>query len=246
MKKITQWLFRDDLDLKSRWWHRLLTIIFYFSFGIFIIYHIALYSNSNIFRGEVGVQQWKEVSPLSERITSEIKPISAFLKIGEKIAENNRTYVLNNEPDMYYELILNDVYCSSELANNYEKIMNIRQATDLYTGGSFNRNKVSPEEFSYYINQYGIKCLIVDSYSAVADTYSGYIPVAERNSNVIFLNADKSYQDNWYFYEKSTIKTVMYFVGMISIVLAFSLCLFMAVVFFYNKIILYIIFGNKK
>lgn len=225
--------FRKDLNLKSRWWHRLLSVVFIFSFLGLVAYSIILYSAFDMFRGGY-VQQWSKVAPLHTRITAEIKPISSFLKVGEKIGENDRTYVLNYQPDEYYKIILNDVYCSTELSNNYEKVKNIKNVNELYIGGSSNRNKVSSETFTDYIKQNGIKCLIVDYYTAPDD------------SKVAFLKSDKSYQDNWSFFEKSTAKTALYFFEMIPIILGISFIVFVVILAIYYKIVLYIIFGNKK
>jgi len=229
-----QKFFRKDLNLKSKWWHRLLSIVFIFSFIILVAYNIMLYSVSDIFRGDIGVQQWQKVATLSERITFEIKPISAFVKVGEKIGENDRTYVLNDQPDEYYNGILNDVYCSNELSSNYEKIRSNRNINELYIRSLYGRNKVPAEVFSNYIKQNEIKCLIADAYS-YGDT-----------ARVTFLEPDKSYQENWSFFERSTFKTVLYFLEMISLVLAFSFLLFVGCLVIYYKIFLYIVFGKKE
>jgi len=229
MKKIFTWFLRKDLNLKNRWWHRLLSILFIISFLVFIFNQIT--SNYN---EPLEVPQWKIVNTLSERITSTIKNIGDMVEIGEKIGEKNRTYVLNDVSDPYYEGILNDVYCSNELANDYEKVQKNRNAVDLYTGGSFSRNKVSAEEFSNYIKQYDVKCLVVDSFSS-ADF-----------SKIVFLNTDKTYQDDWAFYEESISKSILFFIINFVAILIQSLLLFYIIAIIYYKIILYIIFGSKK
>ena len=67
MKKILNWLSREDLNLKNRWWHRLLSIVFIFSFVIFVAYNLITYSVSDIFRGDVGIQKWRKVEAMSEK-----------------------------------------------------------------------------------------------------------------------------------------------------------------------------------
>ncbi|MFH1858970.1 MAG: hypothetical protein ABIJ80_01760 [Patescibacteria group bacterium] len=225
--------FRKDLNLKGRWWHRFLSIAFIFSFILLVGYNIIDFSVHDMFRGGQ-VQQWNKVGTLSERITSEIKPISSFLKVGEKIGENDRTYVLNDQPDEYYKGVLSDVYCSTELSSNYEKVKISRNIDELYIRSLYGRNKVSVEAFSNYIKQNGIKCLIADAY-----TYSD-------NTRITFLEPNKSYQDNWSFFEKSTAKTVLYFFEMIPIILGISFIVFAVVLAVYYKIILYIIFGSRN
>ncbi|KKQ85065.1 MAG: hypothetical protein UT09_C0051G0003 [Parcubacteria group bacterium GW2011_GWF2_38_8] len=234
MKKILNWLSREDLNLKNRWWHRLLSIVFIFSFVIFVAYNLITYSVSDIFRGDVGIQKWRKVEAMSERITAEVRPVSALVKIGEKIGENDRIYVLNDLPDAYYKGVLNDVYCSTELSEKFGVIKSARNIDSLYIRNLYKRENVSPEIFSNFIKQNDIKCLIADAYS---DTNGG---------RVTFLEPDKSYQNNWSFFEKSSAGTILYFLEMIPIVLVFSFLLFAGIIIFYYKIFLYIIFGSKK
>ena len=233
-KNILNNFFRKDLNLKSHWWHRLLSIVFIFSFVIFVAYYLITYSVSDMFRGDVGIQKWRTIEALSERITPEIKPINAFIKVGEKIGENDRTYALNDQPDEYYKGVLNDVYCSTELSEKFEVVKTARNIDSLYIRNIYKRENVSPEIFSNFIKQNDIKCLIVDAYS---DTNRG---------RVTFLEPDKSYQDNWSFFEKSSIKTIVYFLEMIPIVLIFSFLVFVGILIVYYKIFLYVVFGNKK
>lgn len=233
MKKYLRWLFREDLDLKNKWWHRLLSIAFIFSFVICVVFNVIIYSSSDMFRGGQ-VQQWKKVGTLSERITTEAKPISAFVGIGEKIGENDRTYVLNDQPSDYYKGVLNDVYCSTELYDNVEKIKSDRNIDTLYIRSIYNRSDVPLEVFSDYIKQNDIKCLIVDAYSYF------------NGSRVTFLEPDKSYQNNWSFYEQSSLKTLIYFIEMLGVVLGISLVLFFLIMVAYYKIFLYIVYGSKK
>ncbi len=214
---------REDLNLKSKWWHRLLSIIFIVSFIYFVGYNIVDFSTHDMFRGG-HAQQWNKVATLSERITPEIKPISEPIKAGEKIGEDNRTYVLGDQIDRYYKMILNDVYCSTELSEDYEEVKSARNIDELYIGGSFGRNKVSSDEFSKHIKQSAIKCLIVDGY------------LSSDNKNVAILNPDKSYQDSWSFYEKAPLKTAIYFVEMITAVLVGSIVIFALIAMVYYRV----------
>ncbi|MDD5179285.1 MAG: hypothetical protein PHY86_03395 [Candidatus Gracilibacteria bacterium] len=225
--------FRKDLNLKNRWWHRLLFVVFITTFTSLVIV------NAYDILGDGKFQQWKKVDALKERITSEIKPISALIKVGEKIGEDNADYALNYGSDEYYNGILNDVYCSTELSNNYEKIKNDRNINSLYIRNLYDRNNVSPDIFSNYIKQNDIRCLTVDAYT----TYDTSGQVSEK---LTFLEPDKSYQDNWSFYEKSPIKTIMYIVEMLAIILSISFLVFAGIIVIYYKVFIYIIFGSKK
>ena len=138
---------------------------------------------------------WKKVGTLSERITSEINPIGAFIRVGEKIGENDRTYILNDQPDAYYKGVLNDVYCSTELLNNIGRIKSDRKVENLFIRNLYGTNNVSLETFTNYIKQNNIHCLIIDAYTT-------YDPNGQASGKLTFLEPDKSYQDNWSFFEK--------------------------------------------
>lgn len=243
--------FRKDLNLENKWWHRLLSMLFFFLFIAAFAFSVISYSVDDIFRGG-HVNSWKKVDGLPERITSEIRPIGSLVKPDEKIGEKNRTYTLNTEADDYYKLTLNNVYCSTELSSSYEKIAKDKNIGELYISsvnpfldlipvetdnpfvGLPERKKVSSEIFSSYIKQNGIMCMVVDSY-----TGQDYL-------NISFLEPVKSYQEDWSFYKKSSIKTFVYFIEMVPVVLAFSLLFFTGILVFYYKIIIYVIFGKKK
>ena len=225
--------FRKELNLKKYWWHRLLFVAFVCSFVICISYNIMYHGAHDMFRGGQ-TQQWVQSNTLSERITNNIKPIKDLIKTDEKVAENDRTYVLNDKPDEYYNGIVNNVYCSDNLFNNFEKIKKDKNIDNLYIRSLYKRNDVLPEVFSNYIKQKNIKCLIIDAY-----TYN-------NNAIVTFLEPDKSYQNNWSFYEKSTAKTILYYVEMVLVVLAISCLFFIGILIIYYKIFIYIILGNKK
>lgn len=225
--------FRKDLNLKDKWWHRLFSVIFIISFIVFLIYNIFYVVTNDIFKGD-GVQEWEVVSSLSKRITSEVHPISYLIEPGEKVAEQDRLYVLNDNPDEIYKWVLNDTYCSNKLYNDFVKVKTDRGIDALYIRDLYGKNDVSENLFSEYIKNNNIKCLIIDAYS-----YS-------NNMQVSFLEPDKSYQDNWAFYEKSTFKTVIYFAKAIFYALIYCLIIFTVILIIYYKIIIYIIFGSKK
>ena len=230
--------FRKDLNLKNRWWHRFLFIFFILSFVVFTIYNIMLYSVSDMFRGG-SVQQWSKVDALSERITPEINSIGAYIKLGEKVAEDDRVYVLNDRPDEYYKGVINDVYCSTNLADNIIKIKNIRKINNLFIRDLYGTRDVSLGDFQDYIKQNNIYCMIVDAYTK-------YDVNGQIDGKLSFLEPDRAYQNNWSFYKKSTSKTILYFIEMVPIILAVSFLIFAMITTIYYKIVLYIIFGNKK
>ncbi|MFA6614032.1 MAG: hypothetical protein WCS83_04545 [Endomicrobiia bacterium] len=127
----------------------------------------------------------------------------------------------------------NDVYCSTELYNNFEEIEIERNVNELYIRDLYGKNGVSKEVFSNYIKQNDIKCLIIDSY-----TYN-------KNVKITFLEPDNSYLE-WGFYKKSITKTVLYFIEATFFVLGGLLLFLIINLILYYKVILYIIFGSIK
>lgn len=228
MKIFFRNFFRSDLNLGSRWWHRFLSVVF-----ILLSLSLTIYTISEIFTSNE-LQQWRKVAALSERVSSDIKSMGDLVKPGEKIGENNRTYVLNDPPGEYYKGILNDVYCSTKLSDNIENIREARNIENLYIRSLYGRNNTSLTVFTNYIKQNDIKCVILDAYS-----YSD-------GGKLTFMEPDKSYQENWSFYEKSSSATVMYVLKMVSIILAVSIAVFTGITVFYYKVLLYIIFGSRK
>jgi hypothetical protein len=230
--------FRKDLNLKSRWWHRLLMVFYAGLFALFTFYMLSVGFDMDIFRGG-DVQKWKNVSFLSERIGRQIKPIGDLLREGEKISENDRTYFLNNDPDPYYNGVINDVYCLNNISKDYEKVKILRSTEDLYVGGAFSRNKVSHNNFVDYILKNNILCVSVDAFTRYNDN-------GQSIGKLRFLSADISYQDNWSFFKKDTFSTAVYLIEMILAVVAGSLFLFAFGLLVYYKIIIYILFGNNE
>jgi hypothetical protein len=225
-------LFREDLALKNKWWHRLLYILFIFAFIVCVISNIAIYSTSDIFTGGK-VQQWKQVATLSERINTDVRPIGAIVGANEKLGDNDRTYVLNNSLDDYDRTILEDVYCSSQIYNDIGKIKSLRKVDNLYIRSMYGRKDVPLDLFSSYIKENDIKCLMLDAYSS-------------DGSRATFLEPNKSFQDNWSFYKKSSFGTFLYFLEMILLVTFSSIAFFFIVAVLYYKVFIYIIYGSKK
>ncbi|GEM_PF-1350843 len=225
--------FRRDLKLGGRWWHRLFRVLFILAGILSLTVHIGMYSDSNMFDGS-GVQQWRKVESLSERISPEIVSVGSYLRNDEKIGEDNRTYVLNDNPDDYYDLVTDDVYCSTELSERFLEVKSARGTESFFVSKSILREEVSESQFVNFIERNNINCLIVDAYTE------------SDGGKLTFLEPQKSYQDDWSFFEKSASLTVLYYVKMVLSVLFINILIFSMILTAYYKVFLYVLFGNKK
>lgn len=213
--------FRKDLNLGSRWWHRLFLVLF------FICFSSALYMmSSDLFSdNHPYVPQWRIVDSVEERLTPEVKQIRDLKKIGEQVEEKDRSYALNSGDDSLYD----DFYCSTNLENKISEIQSKSGITNLY----LNRKNVSIESFENYVRGNNIKCLIPDAYTSADNTKLRFLEPLAPNS---------IYGKDLVFYEKSNLLTAFYILKMLLLVIA----VFTGIAIAYYKVFLYIIFGKKK
>lgn len=214
--------FRKDLNLKNRWWHRLFAVLFLLTFFITIIAtSISVYT-----------PKYKNVGPLSERITPELKTIGDLLTQGDKIGIMDPQRGLNLLVNDY---VLNDIYCSTDLSRYVAKIANERSINNLYLSDSLNiiikkdRKNVSVNEFSNYLTQNDVNCLTVDTYT-------------ESGKKVGFINPGEFSQKNYFVYRESLFNSVFAVLP----ILFFITLGFLVFVVLYYKAFLYIVFGTKK
>lgn len=222
MKSFFSNFFRSDLNLKSKWWHRLFLVIFFVSFAwaLYTMYD-DLFSISHPY-----VPQWKIVGSVDERITTEVKQIHDLKKIGERVEEKDRSHALNSsEDDSLYE----NFYCSTDLENKISEIQSESGITNLYLA----RKGVTAETFANYIRTSNIKCLIPDAYTNSDGTKLRFLEP---------LGPNPLYGKDLVFYEKSGLLTAWYVLQMFLLVIA----VFAGTAIAYYKVFLYIIFGRAE
>ena len=218
--------FRKDLNLSSRWWHRLLLAIFFVSFvwAMYVMYD-DLFSTNHLY-----IHQYKIVNSVDERITTDVKQIRELKRSNERVEERDRLYALNSQTD---DSLYDDIYCSSDLENRIDDVQNKSGINMLYIRDVYGRNNVPIETFANYIKENNIKCLIPDAY-----TYSDNLKVRFLEP----IGQNSLFYKDLVFYEKSDFLTAFYVLKMFLLVIA----VFIAIVVIYYKVILYIIFGSKK
>lgn len=246
MKKITKWLFREDLDLKSRWWHRFLKVLFILSVISLAIYAVVFLVNSY----PSIVNQWSYANTVSGKLnssdyTGKIVSINELYN-DEEIISDSDLYTDEYFPNLkdkelllpYYPPIFvvdTESFCSDKLDKQIQEIAsnnNIKLFST--TNPTLNTLSTNIDAFTSYLSQNNIKCVMIDSYSIENDNGT--------TSQYTFLRPVDIYKYIIYKYENNFIG----FIFAILISLIGLLVYTFIVLFVYHKIILYIIYGNKK
>ncbi|MFA5777982.1 MAG: hypothetical protein WC870_00600 [Candidatus Paceibacterota bacterium] len=245
MKKIINWLFGGDLDLKNKWWHRFLKVLFIISVISLTIYVITLFANSY----PRIVNQWNFVDVLSGRLSKNDNSGKILsmrqLYNDEEIIGDSDIYTKDYFPNLkdkdyllpFSPIFLEDTesFCSNKLDKQIIDIVN-KNNIKLFstTNPTLNTLSTNIDAFNSYLYNNDIKCVMVDSYSV--ENENGI------TSKYTFLRPVDIYKYNVYRYENNFIGFIL---DIILSIIGLLLYIFI-VLFIYNKIILYIIYGNKK
>lgn len=227
--------FRKDLNLKNRWWHRLLFIIFIFSFLGISGYIIIDMLNSAEF------PRYKKVELLSDRMDLELRLLSDLVKPEEKIAVYEHNLYGYYGGKLFYDawggwLLKQKIYCSKNIASHIEEIEmiekpglieKITKKTDINYEYRGNLGLVSLQDFKTYLSENNAHCIeVIDLFDL-------------ENSKALSWALEAENEIVW---EKSIIKSILYLLTGISIVIIG----FFILVILYYKVFLYIVFGRQK
>ena len=143
-------LFRKDLELDRKWWHRLAKVLFIFSLLIFVWKHYLLFLEESQYH-------YKRIANLEDRLTDNVSKVEDLLKYWERFENSN----WQSEKDFWSN---SEIYCSNKL---YE-IENINYIIDRTWINNFNRffyddGTTSIEDFSKSIKNNHLKCIIKDN-----------------------------------------------------------------------------------
>lgn len=215
MKKISNWLFREDLDLNKKWWHRALLSLYFISVILSLVVIIIISFDD---------KQYIKVNPISEYYNSRAVRL-------EEIVESNPNYKLgyvnyfSEYSNSTYEIYRKNTFCSK----------NITDGLDTYTVGDkkvsdfmVNRKYVDVKTLKESLLSTKTECITIDSFG-------------DYNNRIYFIEPYDDADEMW-FYEYSFLKTLLntfMYVG-------YAILVFLSILVFYYKIILYIIFGSKK
>jgi hypothetical protein len=227
MKKILSWLFREDLNLKSRWWHRFLFIVYILTF----VYMIGLSIYTMLDNAKI--PRYTEVGMLSDRMNSELQLIGDLVKPGEKIAMYEHNLYGSYEGKSSYEgnggwLLEQEFYCSNNISDQVDNII-LKTGVKYYTpSGTY---LGSLEDFKNYLIKNKANCVDVRNLDSV-----------ERFGNIKKALGWGLEADGMKIYEASFVESVFYVLANILLIVIGYLLLLII----YYKIVLYIIFGGNK
>jgi hypothetical protein len=227
MKKISNWLFRNDLELNKRWWHRLLKVIYLVIVAVFLIYGILDFS----------VTGYSKLGKLSKYIPDNPQTIEKILEntqIKDILISSDKFEPYNGKDDSF--AVGRDYLCSQDMHKDILDMDIIKY--EMWAGKMLDRKIVSVQEFSEYLKLNDLKCVVPTFYE---DEFGRRVDMMQAYDGVSDLNS-------LYIYKPDQLKTVWYFLlgGGTYPGIWFYLLVPVLLVFIYYKVVLYIIFGNKK
>lgn len=222
-------ILRKDIDLKNKWWHRLLKVIFFILIA-WLLYFI-------FFEGFGYKIRYEKIESLNERIPNNLITIAELKKPGEVLSSYEPSPPNYNGDSFSSAIDPKEFYCSNNLADNIELLMNKTGIKTLFIRDIYGTNNVSLEVFSNYIKENNIKCLWTDSINVDYEKIYFLGPST-------FFESDE--YDNYYFYKISTSKTVMTVVSNLLLSSLIVIVLSFLIILIYNKVFLYIIYGKEK
>lgn len=249
MKKISNWLFRKDLDLNKKLWHRFIKVLFTISIIAIAIYIVLFLIESY----ERTVNRWNYLQIFSNRLierggNSRVLPINQLYDADEIITEKI-IFSTDYHPDISNKDLLSPMsgiflkdyssqtFCSNKLYENIEKIASSNNIK-LFSPVNPSLNRLSDDLSAYKVflkdNSFSIKCLFINSYSP--ENKDGEV------TKYTFLEPINTYNYVISKYENGFMNFI--FLSGISF---FGLFLYSIIsIFVYHKIVLYVIFGSKK
>ena len=213
-------IFRKDLNLNSKWWHRLFKILFIIILSILLIMIFLNHLNKS-------EKHYKLIDKLENRLNDKAIKIDKLIKSWEVF--DSRSYW---GYEWYWNFWKAELYCSNKLYD----IDNIKYIINETWINSFNRfswTKTTIEELKEIredIKKNNIKCIIKD-----------------HTFQVDFLNPMESFNNDW-FYKKDNLDYFLdsfhWIDFMLNILLAIVLYLILVYIIYY-KIFLYIVFWKQ-
>lgn len=185
-------LFRKDLELNKKWWHRLFKILFTLSLLIFIWKGLIDFT-------EESYNHYKRVDNLEDRLNDKVSNTKELLKYWERFTNHNWGW----EEDYYSK---QDIYCS----NNLDDIDNIKYIINETWINNFNRlrknkNNIDIESFSMLLRSTWVKCIITDN--AEIDFLN---PMREFDDFWFYKKSKFQYLIDWIFLQQFLISLLIY------------------------------------
>lgn len=216
------WLSRKDLELGKRWWHRLISVVFFCSYLFASYYFISWNIEYN--------QQYSRVSSVSDLFSDNLQTLTKINK-NTKYVISDKYPPHQNKNSWGFELDKDNTYCSNKIEDQEIRDM-LKNNTEISQIQFYLRDErghrfdVVYATFLNYLKENNVKCVAIDSFTKYGDT-------------IFFL---EPFNESYYIYEFSFFWTgVEVFGSLVLVTLVFLL-----LIIFYYKIFLYIIFGGKR
>lgn len=143
--------FRPDLNLKKRWWHRLLFVVFTVSF-VYALYTVW----------DTPLPKYGVVDSLQNRMTTELQLLPNLITSDEKIGQyENNLHGEWYEKNEGWALRQPDVYCSRNIAQHIEEI-STKTGISLYKGNEA-AELLTLENFKNYLTSQRANCVYATS-----------------------------------------------------------------------------------
>lgn len=229
-KKISSWLFRDSLELHKKWWHRLIKVVFLSLFFLITIgsYIMVLsYPNDTELLSKHNIHINNTLYEYTENYVGEDYE-NTIPKFFEQ--KGNFGLLINNKIEYISSYLLGKSFCVKAPEKYQDNILKIFYE-DYKSKLGYGKNAVSIEEFSNTVKSKIFedatrKCFMYD-----LNTYDENLKKIETNLSASIIN----YRANALYYIEATIA--------IPLIALLSFVLFALV---YYRLILYIVYGNKK
>jgi hypothetical protein len=226
--------FRNDLNLNSKWWHRLIKV----TFIIFIVITALLGY------GEFNLTGYSKLGTLSDYIQNKPQTIQQIIDNTKEdnIVLSGKFEPTNRKDDSW--ITPRDAICAKDLTDTVKNFES--KGYELYIGPMFGRTKTDSQTLLKDIQTKEIDCIIPTFYTG---TYNEKIPMVQTyedddyNSKNIFLYKPNSLKTAWYLIFGTYFSNSVY---VYSGIWSFTLFPSLILIFIYYKLILYIIFGAKK
>lgn len=142
--------FRKDLALNKRWWHRLLSVIFFLALLYFLV---------EVW--DTPLPKYNSIGYLNDRMSSNLQLLPELIGSNEKVGvyENN-LHGDSYEKNEGWLLRQPNIYCSDNIANNIENISG-KTGVEVYKGNGPSEY-ISLEEFKNYLLKQNAKCVSVN------------------------------------------------------------------------------------
>lgn len=208
--------FRKDLKLETKWWHRLLSVVFWFAFIWVLIMIFSENFNDNQY------PKYKNIDTFENRLADDVKLINELVFSWEKIAQYEHNLYWSFEGENLYDkngwwLLEQKYYCAKNVFNHLE---DISKKTWISTFEGDYKEIVTLWQFRNYLEEMNADCVEVRGYNLGWGLFT----------------------DKMVIWKISYLKTVFSIVETIF----FVNLLFMVTVIFYYKIFIYIIFWGIK